>query len=179
MNRWPSTVAQGVEAINQRSVDETLYSWGSRSHRNIIMTQACHFFLQWEWKGCYGPRGDIPREGVQLHIALPHWAETHTYFCLTRYLSVALLTSIRQTVVSHRSWSKFRLPSTRYHQQWKLKCFSGWSSTCAFPNLNKFSQFFRITLKMAAVAAAQKNREMFAIKKSYSIEVSLCLILSC
>lgn len=26
---------------------------------------------------------------------------------------------------------------------------------------------------MAAVAAAQKNREMFAIKKSYSIEVSL------
>lgn len=26
---------------------------------------------------------------------------------------------------------------------------------------------------MMAVAAAQKNREMFAIKKSYSIEVSL------
>lgn len=28
---------------------------------------------------------------------------------------------------------------------------------------------------MMAVAAAQKNREMFAIKKSYSIEVSLIL----
>lgn len=27
-------------------------------------------------------------------------------------------------------------------------------------------------IKMMAVAAAQKNREMFAIKKSYSIEVS-------
>jgi hypothetical protein len=27
-------------------------------------------------------------------------------------------------------------------------------------------------LNMTAVAAAQKNREMFAIKKSYSIEVS-------
>lgn len=42
------------------------------------------FFLQWEWKGCYGRRGDVPREGAQLHIALPHWAETHTHFCLTR-----------------------------------------------------------------------------------------------
>lgn len=30
----------------------------------------------------------------------------------------------------------------------------------------------KIQEKMAAVAAAQKNREMFAIKKSYSIEVS-------
>lgn len=29
---------------------------------------------------------------------------------------------------------------------------------------------------MMAVAAAQKNREMFAIKKSYSIEVSLTRI---
>lgn len=66
------------------SVDETLCSWGSRSHRNIIMTQACHFFLQWEWKGCCGPCGDVPREGAQLHIAFPHWAETHTHFCLTR-----------------------------------------------------------------------------------------------
>lgn len=31
-------------------------------------------------------------------------------------------------------------------------------------------------IKMMAVAAAQKNREMFAIKKSYSIEVSTCQI---
>lgn len=30
-------------------------------------------------------------------------------------------------------------------------------------------------IKMMAVAAAQKNREMFAIKKSYSIEVSVWL----
>ena len=30
-----------------------------------------------------------------------------------------------------------------------------------------------------AVAAAQKNREMFAIKKSYSIEVSYCGGRSC
>lgn len=29
---------------------------------------------------------------------------------------------------------------------------------------------------MMAVAAAQKNREMFAIKKSYSIEVSIVVL---
>lgn len=39
-------------------------------------------------------------------------------------------------------------------------------------SLDYFNTFFKM-----AVAAAQKNREMFAIKKSYSIEVSGLLIL--
>jgi hypothetical protein len=44
-----------------------------------------------------------------------------------------------------------------------------------FVNLLLINKSYKIekNVKMMAVAAAQKNREMFAIKKSYSIEVSI------
>lgn len=103
-----------------------------------------------------------------LYKRSPHWKHTH-WFAYTG--SSRLLVSL-STDATRGRFKPFR---------WLVDALSSdITGTCIRLSLkvDKITDKLADFGNMAAVAAAQKNREMFAIKKSYSVEVSYLLKLS-